>query len=186
MRCDDAHMMLRLFRPFAIVIAVLALALPAVGGAATADLTTDRGVVQSVGAGQIVLRALDGSAESFTVSSVTRVKLNGVRASLSDIRPGFVAAVVHDGSAPAVLIRAFGTQVIVTERGVVTALTKSAITLRTAGGATVSISLEPSTRFRFLGLPARRFLARPGAYVAVMHAVDAPAKLVNILKRARA
>ena len=79
MRCDDAHMTLRLFRPFAITIAVLALALPAVGGAATADLTTDRGVVQSVGAGQIVLRALDGSAESFTVSPVTRVKLNGVR-----------------------------------------------------------------------------------------------------------
>ena len=179
-------MTLRPRRSPVIVIAVLALALPAGGIAATGDATTDRGIVQSVGPGQIELRALDGSVLSFAVSPTTRVKLNGARVSLADIRPGFVATVTHDGGAPAVVIRAFGKPAHVIDRGVVTALTKSAITLQVAGGATVTVSLDSSTRFRGFGLPARRFLARPGALVAVTHAIDAPAKVVNVLKRARA
>lgn len=179
-------MMLRALRLLTVAIALLALALPAAGMAAAVDVTTDRGIVQSVEPERIVLRALDGSVVSFGVSPTTRVKLNGARVSLSDIRPGLVATVTHDGGAPAVLIRAFGKPASVTDRGVVTALTKSAITLQTAGGATVTVSLDSSTRFRRLGLPARRALARPGALVAVTHALDAPAKVVNILKRARA
>jgi hypothetical protein len=186
MRRDDVHMMLRPLRLLTVVIAVLALALPAVGVAAASDVTMDRGVVQSVGSAQIVLAALDGSVVTFAVSPKTRVKLNGVRVSLADIRPGFVATVTHNGTKPAVLIRAFGKPARVTERGVVTALTKSAITLRAVGGAIVSVSLDTSTRFRFLGLPAKRFLARPGARVAVTHTVDGPAKVVNVLKRAGA
>jgi hypothetical protein len=187
MRGDDVHMTLRALRLVLAAIVVFAVALPATGLAATADVTNDRGVVQSVvGSGQIVLRALDGSVESFAVSAKTRVKLNGVRVSLAEIKPGFVATVVHNGSAPAVLIRAFGKPVVVTDRGVVTALTKSAITLRTAGGAVVIVSLDPNTRFRFLGLPAKRFRARPGAVVAVKHAAGAPATVVNVLKRAGA
>ena len=186
MRRDDVHMTLRLLRLPTVAIAVLALALPAAGIAAAGDVTTDRGIVQSVGSGQIELTALDGSVVSFAVSPTTRVKLNGVRVSLADIRPGFVATVIHNGTAPAVLIRAFGKPAIVTDRGVVTALTKTALTLRTVGGATVSVSLDMSTRFRFLGLPAKRLLARPGAVVAVKHAAAGPAKVVNVLKRARA
>ena len=42
------------------------------------------------------------------------------------------------------------------------------------------------TRFKFRGVPARRALARPGAQVAVTHAADAPATVVNVLKRAGA
>jgi hypothetical protein len=180
-------MKLRALRLVMVAIVVLALAVPAAGIAATAAVTADRGVVQSVvGSGQIVLRALDGSVVSFAVSPKTRVKLNGVRVSLVDIKPGFVATVVHNGSAPAVLIRAFGKPAVVTDRGVVTALTKSAITLRTVAGAVVTVSLDPNTRFRFLGLPAKRSRARPGAFVAVKHAVNAPATVVNVLKRAGA
>ena len=179
-------MTLRTLRLLTVTLALLGLILPAAGMAATAEMTTDRGVVQSVDSGQIVLRALDGSVQSFAVSLVTRVKLNGARVSLADIKPGFVAAVVHDGTDPAVVIRAFGRQVVVTERGVVTALTRSAITLRLVGGATITVSLDSSTRFRRLGLPTKRFLARPGALVAVTHAVDAPARVVNVLKRAGA
>ncbi len=186
MRRDDVLMTLRPLRLLTVAIAVLALALPAAGMAAADDVTTDRGVVQSVGSGQIVLRALDGSVVSFTVSPTTRVKLNGARVSLADIKPGFVATVVHDGAAPAMLIRAFGKPAKVTDRGVVTALTRSAITLQTADGVTVTVALDPSTQFRRLGLPAKRFLARPGALVGVTHAVDGPARVVNILKRARA
>jgi hypothetical protein len=183
---DDVHMTLRTLRLLTVASAVLALALPAAGIAATADTTTDRGVVQSVEAQQIVLRALDGSVVSFAISSTTRVKLNGVRVSLAAIKPGFVATVVHNGGAPAVVIRAFGKPVRVTDRGVVTSLTKSAITLQTAGGATITVSLDASTQFRRLGLPAKRFLARAGALVAVTHAGNAPARVVNVLKRAGA
>jgi hypothetical protein len=188
MRRDDVLMTLRPLRLLTVASAVLALALPAAGMAATGDVTTDRGVVQSVSveSGQIVLRALDGSVVSFAVSPSTRVKLNGVRVALADIQPGFVAGVVHDGAAPAVLIRAFGKPAKVTDRGAVTALTRSSITLQTADGVTVTIALDPSTQFRRLGLPAKRFLARPGALVGVTHAVDGPAKVVNIVKRARA
>ena len=89
------NMTLRPFRSLVVAIAVLAFALPAASTAARVDPTTDRGVVQSVGSDQIVLRALDGSVVSFAVSSATRVKLNGVQVSLADIQPGFVASVVH-------------------------------------------------------------------------------------------
>jgi hypothetical protein len=186
MRRDDVHMTLRTIRFLTVASAVLALALPVAGMAATADTTTDRGVVQSVEAQQIVLRALDGSIVSYAISATTRVKLNGVRVTLADIKPGFVATVTHNGSAPAVVIRAFGKPANVTDRGVVTSLTKFAITLQTAGGATITVSLDPSTRFRRLGLAVKRLLARPGAVVAVTHAGDAPARIVNVLKRAGA
>ena len=179
-------MTLRTLRLVTVAIALLALAIPASGMASASDVTIDRGIVQSVGSGQIELRALDGSVVSFAVSPTTRVRLNGVRVPLTDVKPGFVATVTHDGGAAAVLIRAFGKPANVIDRGVVTALTGSAITLQTAAGATVTVSLDPSTRFRRFGLPARRFLARPGALVAVTHAVDGPAKIVNVLKRARA
>ena len=182
---DDVHMTLRTLRLLTVASAVLALALPAAGIASSAT-TTDRGVVQSVDAQQIVLRALDGSVVSFAISSSTRVKLNGVRVSLAEIKPGFVAAVVHDGGAPAFVIRAFGKPASVTDRGVVTSLTKSAITLQTGSGATITVSLDASTQFRRLGLPAKRFVARAGALVAVTHASDAPARVVNVIKRAGA
>ena len=132
-----------------------------------------------------MLRALDGSVVSFAVSSATRVKLNGVQVSLADIQPGFVASVVHRGRAPATVIRAFGKPATVTDRGVVTALDKTAITLRTAAGATISVPLDAGTRFR-LGEPGKRAFARPGALVAVQHAADGAARIVNVLKRAGA
>ncbi len=177
-------MTLRILRLLTVVSAVLALAVPTAGMAASADTTTDRGVIQSVESQQIVLRALDGSTLSFAISQTTRVKLNGVRVSLADIKPGFVATVTHNGGAPAVVIRAFGRPTNVTDRGVVTALSKFAITLQTAGGATVTVSLDQNTRFRRLGLVVKRAVARPGALLAVIHAGDAPARVVNVIKRA--
>jgi hypothetical protein len=182
---DDVNMTLRALRLLVAAIAVLALALPAAGMAARGT-TIDQGVVQSVDSGQIVLRALDGNSFSLAVSATTKVRLNGARASIAEIQPGFVATVVHHGKAPALLVRAFGQVPLATDRGVVTALTRSAITLRTAEGTTVSVQLDGSTQVRFLGLPARRFLLRPGALVAVKHGANAPAKVVNVLKRAGA
>jgi hypothetical protein len=179
-------MTIRPLRLLTVAAAVLALALPAAGVAASGDKPVDRGVVQSVSQAQIVLRALDGNVVSFSVSPATRVRLNGARASLGAIAPGFVASVFHDRRARAVLIEAVGTPATVTDRGVVTALTPAAITLRTSGGGALTVTLDRNTRFRFQGQPARRFAARPGALVTVTHATDAPALVVNVLKRAGA
>ena len=57
-----------------------------------------------------MLRELDGSTASLAVGPKTRVKVNGLLATLTDIRPGFVATVVHNGAKPAQVVRAFGTQ----------------------------------------------------------------------------
>jgi len=174
-------MTLRPLRLLVAAMAALALALPAAGLAQ--DRLGDRGIVQSVDSSQIVLTRLDGSVASFAVSPSTRVRLNGARATLTDIHPGYVAMVLHEGGAPALLIRAFGQALLTTDRGLVTALTRSSITLRSLDGATIVVSLDQNTQVRFLGLPVRRFLVRPGAFVAVMHGPDGPAKLVNVLKR---
>ena len=167
-------------------LAVFALVAPSVASAGSAELRTDRGVVQSVDSTQIILRALDGSVVSYPLSAITRVKLNGLRTTIDEIKPGYVAAVIHDGAAPAVLVRAFGKPSIITDRGVVTALSKTSITVRTNAGVLVTVSLDASTRFQFLGLPTRRFVARSGAVVAVRHPDGAPARVVNVLKRAGA
>lgn len=186
MRCDDARMTFGPIRLLLAVAVAAALALPAVGTAAATDVTTDRGIVQSVGVGQIVLRSLDGSVEAFAIGPATRVKVNGVPASIVEVKRGFVATVVHDGSAPSLIVRAFGRAAAVTDRGIVTALTRGAITLRTFDGAAVTIPLDEATRFRFHGVPAPRFLARPGAVVSVKHLPGGTARVVDVLKRARA
>ena len=59
-------MTLRLLRLLTVAAALLTFVVPAAGIAATGDRTTDRGVVQSVGSGQIVLRSLDGPGNRFT------------------------------------------------------------------------------------------------------------------------
>jgi hypothetical protein len=167
-----------------LAVVALALAAPTVAVAAKGELARDRGVVQSVDAGQIVLRALDGTVTAFPLGPATRVFLNGVRVTLAEIQPGIVATVVHDGAEPAVAIRATGST-LVTDRGTVLALTRSEIVLATASGESVTVALDPTTRFRFRGAPVRRAAARAGAIVAVKHLLGGPATRVNVLKRAR-
>jgi hypothetical protein len=186
MGSDDAEMTIRLLRLLTLTAALMALVLPAAGVAAPRAKPVDRGVVQSVSPSEIVLTALDGSVLTFPVTPKTKVRVNRARASLDDVRPGFVASVTRDRKAQAVRIDAFGKVATVTDRGVVTALTRNAITMRTADGGTLTIPLDRKTRFRFRGRAARPALARPGALVAVIHATDAPALGVNVLKRAGA
>ena len=177
---------MRPLRLLTVLLTLMALALPATGLAAGVA-KSERGVVQSVDAGQIVLRALDGSVDTFIVSPTTPVRLNGARTSIADVRPGFVARVVYDRKNHAVLIEAFGAvgAPATTDRGVVIALTRTTVTVRTAG-ATVTFALDAATRFKFHGAPARRQVVKVGAQIAVSHAADAPATVVNVLKRAGA
>jgi hypothetical protein len=177
-------MLIRPLRLLVVAVALVALALPAASLAAASERSTDRGVVQSIDSSQIVLRALDGGVVTYSIVPRTVVRLNGVPATIADIHPGFVARVVHDAQAHALVIAAFGAPV--TDRGIVTAISRNAITLRVAGGGSLTLELNAGTRFKFRGAPARRALARPGAQVAVTHAADAPATVVNVLKRAGA
>lgn len=169
----------------AIAFAVAALALPAVG-AAGVTVQTDRGVVQSVAPDQITVRALDGTVVAYAVSASTIVKLNGVATGITELKPGFIATVVHDARLRAKVIRAFGTPPVVTDRGTVTALAKGSITIRAGDGRVLTVPLDQTTRFRVLGLPGKRAFARPGAFVAVKHVDGAVARVVNVLKRAGA
>ena len=73
-----------------------------------------------------MLRTLDGSVVTFAVSPATPVRLNGARATIADIHPGFVARVAYDRqvagrarSRPSEQTAAATT----TDRGVVTAVT---------------------------------------------------------------
>ena len=178
-------MTLRSLRFLTAVAAVLALAIPAAAQSAPSDLTNDQGIVQSVGPTQIELRALDGTVASFAVSQTTRVRVNGQPGQLIDIRPGYVATVMHNGNQPAVLIRAFGRPALITSRGIVSALTRTSITIGSDTGL-VTIPLDRATVFRFRGDPGFRWQARPGALVVVRYRDGGPAKSVNVLKRARA
>ena len=179
-------MLIRPLRLLIVAVVLVALALPAASLAAASERSTDRGVVQSIDSSQIVLRALDGGVVSYSIVPVTVVRLNGAPAAIADIRPGFVARVVHDARAHALVIAAFGAPVTTTDSGIVTIISRTAITLRVAGGGSLTLALNAGTRFKFRGVPARRALARPGAQVAVTHAADAPATVVNVLKRAGA
>ena len=178
-------MTLRSLRLLAAVVSVAALALPAAALSAPSDLANDQGIVQSVGQTRIELRALDGSVTSFAVSAATRVRINGQPGVLTDIRPGYVATVTHNGDRPAVLIRAFGKPALISSRGIVSSLTRTSITIGGDAGP-VTIPLDRRTEFRFRGGPGFRWQARPGALVVVKYREGGPAKSVNILKRARA
>ena len=93
-------MTLRNLRLLTAVAAVFALAIPAAALSAPSGQTNDQGIVQSVSPIQIELRALDGTVASFAVSGTTRVRINGQPGQLTDIRPGYVATVTHNGDRP--------------------------------------------------------------------------------------
>ena len=180
-------MLTRSLRLLTVIVALVALAVPAAALAGPRAKGAERGVVQSVDSSQIVLRVLDGEVVTFSIVPRTVVRLNTRHAMIADIRPGFVARVVHDAKAHALVIEAIGARVAATtDRGTVTSVSRTAITLRLAGGGSVTLALDAGTRFKFHGVPSRRLLVRPGAKVAVTHNADAPATVVNVLKRAGA
>ena len=167
-----------------VAVVLVALALPAAAFAVT-HAGINRGVVQSVDTSHIVVTALDGSTVTFDTSPRLVVRLNGRPASLAEITPGLVADVGVDPKGRAVLIKAFGGQSPLTERGVVTALTKSSVTIATAAGPK-TVTLDKNTHFKVQGGPGKRAALRVGVAVAVTHAPDGPAQVVNVLKRAGA
>jgi hypothetical protein len=180
-------MLTRSLRLLTVIVALVALAAPVAALAGPRAKGAERGVVQSVDSSEIVLRALDGEVVTFSIVPRTVVRLNTRHATIGDIRPGFVARVVHDAKAHALVIEAIGGRVAATtDRGTVTSFSRTAITLRLVAGGSVTLAVDAGTRFKFHGVPSRRLLVQPGAKVAVTHSADAPATVVNVLKRAGA
>jgi len=171
-------------RRLVVLVAFLALlVLSGTAGAAVRELQIDRGIVQSVSTTQIVVRELDGSSVALTVDGTTRVLLNGLPAQLTDIRPGFVAAVSHNGSRPARLIKTWGRVATTVDRGVIASVDGRQFTLRRADGSQLTLRITPSTRVRLNGFPATVAAIRPGRVARVTYTADGRAKLVQLAGR---
>jgi hypothetical protein len=168
---------------FGLAALAAALSLAGTASAAPRELTIDRGVVQSVSASRIVLRELDGSTVAISVGTRTRVLLNGLPAMLSDIQPGVVAAVAHNGSDPARVIRAFGRIQPIVDRGVVLSAFLREVVIRTPDGRSLTFRVTARTRIRWRGLPATMAAVRPGRFVEVAHTKGGVA--IRIAVRAR-
>jgi hypothetical protein len=145
-------------------------------------VTTDRGVVQNVTSQRLVVRALDGSDLEFAVDAATRVLLNGVRARLAAIRPGFVAEVVHEPSGRALRVRAFG-EIAGSERGTIVSRAKGELRLQRPDGTEALIPLTGRTRVRRAGVLVGRWALRPGRGATVLLAADGSARLVMLGRR---
>jgi hypothetical protein len=151
-------------------------ALLAAGAASarTGTLVLDRGIVQSVSSNQLVLRALDGSTITITVGPKTKVSLNDAAAPLSAIQPGYVVGALHDGSRPAVYVRAVGRAVLVVDKGVIVSVSSTLLVLRTGAGP-VTITVGPSTSVQLNGRSASLADLRPGYAAEVSHRGSEPA-----------
>lgn len=142
---------------------------------------TDQGIVQSVSASAVVLRALDGTAVTIAVDSGTLVSLNGRPASISGLGPGLVATVVHPEGGTALEIRATGQppppprRVRVTDQGAVQDIGGDEIVLRGRDGSTITLALGPDTRVYVNGRPASAGDVGPGFSATVTHVGDDPA-----------
>jgi len=165
----------------ALVLATLCVA--GTASAASAAVTIDRGVVQSVSPTQIVLRELDGSSVALAVGPTTRVLLNGLPAQLGEIQPGFVAAVTHNGARPARVVRAFGRVVTVVDRGVVVSASAAQLVVRRLGGGLVTVQLVGKTIIRLNGGRATAADIRPGMLARVVHTRAGVALLVQLVGR---
>jgi len=146
---------------------------------AAADVKAGRGegIVQSVGANAIVLRELDGSTVSVAIVSSTHVFVDGKRASLRDVKAGYVAAAAWKAGGAARVLQAFdlsgrhafGVGVVDSISNGVLVATQTV----TSGGAgtTVSISVNAKTRVFVDGKLAALPAVKDG-YTVVFDAKD--------------
>jgi hypothetical protein len=166
----------------ALAAVAAAFALPQRATAAAAEIV-DRGVVQSVTSGSIVLRALDGATVEIAVGPATILRVNGRRATLTEIRPGHVAAVFHEPAAPARLVRAIGTSRLRTADGRITRVGRLVLIVRAADGETLRVRLGLRTRIRWAdGRPAGRRALRIGRDVRVTHVPGRVAELIVVMR----
>ena len=164
-----------------LVVCLAIAGLVAAPQAVAADRVVERGIVQSVTPSAVVLRALDGVDVEVAVGPGTRIRLNGLPAALTDIRPGFVAETIHYGIKPAIRLRAFGRVEPVTERGRLVVVRGSALVLRNGAGRR-RIPLTGATLVRRQGRLVAVRILRVGMRVEITRSGDGSADMVRVLR----
>lgn len=165
-----------------IVLGVAVAWLVAAAPAVAADRVVERGIVQSVAERSLVLRALDGAELTVPVGPATRVRVNGLPATLVEIRPGFVAEALRYGSRPAVRVRAFGRLRAEVVRGRLVALRAASLVLRIPRAGRLRVTVTDATVVRRHGrrVPPQRL--QRGMRVEVVRVEDGSARVVRILR----
>src|SRR6266536_337940 len=136
--------------------------------------TSERGVVQSVSANRLVLKALDGSTIVVAINARTRVLIDGKPASIVDVRPGFVAVVTMRGASgrAALEVDAFTTSPgpaapVATAAGVVRSVSPGRLVLASLEGRILTVVIDAAARVYLDGKPASLVDVRAG-FVAVV------------------
>ena len=165
------------------LIPVAAAALLLAGPAAGADRVVERGIVQSVTAESVVLRALDGTDVTIALGQTTHFRLNGRAVARGRITTGLVAEAVTRGNGPAIVLRAFGRVTPVVRTGVVVRVGPNVLVLRLGGGNRLRIPLTAQTVVRSAGSAVPRSALEPGARVRARIASDGAANVVTVVRR---
>jgi hypothetical protein len=126
----------------------------------------DQGVVQSVSTSTIVLKELDGSSVSVPVDAQTQVLVDGVKALLKNIKPGFVAIAKWKDGKAATQIRAFD----LVHDTIVKSVLKNAVVVTKPGGATRTIKVNATTKVYIDGVRSKLQSVEPG-FIVVPSAV---------------
>ena len=172
---------MRRLLPLLVVAAAVALPAPA----AAADRVVERGVVQSIDPGSVVLRALDGSEIRVLLGPETRFRLNGRPATVGEIRPGFVAEAVTIGDGPARVLRAFGRVTDRRVRGRIVKLGPHWVVVRSAAGVSVRVPLVRRTTVWRADRRIRRLALERGMRVDVRVAPNGSARTILVLRTVR-
>lgn len=167
----------------AVLVTIIACAsLVAAAPAGAADRGVERGIVQAIERQAVVLRALDGTDVTIPLRPETRLRLNGRRASLTELRVGLVAEAVLDGAGNALVLRAFGAPAVRVVRGVLLRVRLAALVVRRPGGTTIRIPLAAATTVWRNGGRVRLRALRLGMLVDVERAPDGSAAAVVVLR----
>ncbi len=166
----------------ALLLGLLVASLGVVGPAAAADRVVERGIIQSLSADAVVLRALDGSEITVALAPTTRFRLNGRPVRLGRLGAGLVAEAVTplDGGA-AIVLRAFGRSALASRTGSVVRVGPAVLVLRLGGGGRARIAVTGETIVRRAGALLALERLRRGMRVRVSLEPDGTARLVRVL-----
>jgi len=131
-----------------------------------------KGIVQSVSPKSIVLRELDGSTVRIPVAPTTRVFVDGKRATLANVKRGFVVTATWTAGKPARVLQAFnlsGQHAV--SVGVVDSLSDGALEVTLLDGSSLSIPVDAKTHVLVDGKRATLSAVKTGYTVVI------PAKL---------
>jgi hypothetical protein len=116
---------------------------------------TDQGVVQSVSATEVVLKALDGSSVTVPVDGSTRVLVDGKVGTLQAVKPGFVAVATWKPGKAAQALQAFDLSPKSGERlATVKSVSSTRVVVTGANGGTITIHANVRTHVFLDGRPS--------------------------------